>query len=130
MRSSPPCTRPRRCCCERRRCLVSDDLRTLYQEIILNHGGIPLDALLRSMRPYVQAQGSNPMCGDRVTVTAKVSSQGQMEEVAFEGKGCAISIASASMMTEALKGQSLDVAHKLFPSFWIFCTQARPEATQ
>ena len=90
---------------------LSDDLRTLYQEIILDHGKHPRN--FRVVEHHTcKAQGNNPMCGDRVTVTAKVDA-GKIEDLAFEGKGCAISIASASMMTEALKGQSPETARKL-----------------
>ncbi len=99
---------------------LSDDLRSLYQEIILDHAKHP-----RNFREVAhqtcKAQGNNPMCGDRVTVTAKVSA-GRVEDVAFEGKGCAISIASASMMTEALKGQPVEVAQKLFHAVHDLCT--------
>ena len=99
---------------------LSDDLRSLYQEIILDHGKHPRN--FRQVADHTcKAQGNNPMCGDRVTVTAKVAA-GRVEDLAFEGKGCAISIASASMMTEALKGQSVDMAHKLFHAVQDLCT--------
>ena len=99
---------------------MSDDLRTLYQEIILDHGKNPRNARLVAEHTC-KAQGNNPMCGDRVTVTAKVA-DGVMQDVGFEGKGCAISIASASMMTDALKGQSTATAQKLFEAVQELCT--------
>ena len=64
---------------------LSDDLRTLYQEVILDHGKHPRN--LRVVEHHTcKAQGNNPMCGDRVTVTARVSPGGVLEDVAFEGK--------------------------------------------
>ena len=100
---------------------LSDDLLTLYQEVILDHGKHPRN--FRVVENHTcKAQGNNPMCGDRVTVTARVSPGGVLEDVAFEGKGCAISIASASMMSEALAGQSVDTAHKLFDAVQGLCT--------
>jgi len=100
---------------------LTDDLRTLYQEIILDHGKTPRN--VRVVEHHTcKAQGNNPMCGDRVTVTARVSPAGVLEDVAFEGKGCAISIASASMMSEALAGQSVATAQALFATVHDLCT--------
>jgi nitrogen fixation NifU-like protein len=100
---------------------LTDDLRTLYQDIILDHGKSPRN--LRVVEHHTcKAQGNNPMCGDRVTVTARVSETGVLEDLAFEGKGCAISIASASMMSEALAGQSTATAKQLFDAVHDLCT--------
>jgi len=100
---------------------LTDDLRALYQETILDHGKSPRN--FRVVEHYTcKAQGNNPMCGDRVTVTARASADGVLEDVAFEGKGCAISIASASMMSEALAGRSVDIAHTLFHAVQDLCT--------
>jgi nitrogen fixation NifU-like protein len=100
---------------------LTDDLRTLYQEIILDHGKTPRN--VRVVEHHTcKAQGNNPMCGDRVTVTARVSPAGVLEDVAFEGKGCAISIASASMMSEALAGQPVATAQQLFSAVHDLCT--------
>jgi nitrogen fixation protein NifU and related proteins len=100
---------------------LTDDLRTLYQETILDHGKSPRN--FRVVEHHTcKAQGNNPMCGDRVTVTARVSPGGVLEDVAFEGKGCAISIASASMMTDALAGQPVHVAEALFNAVQDLCT--------
>ena len=97
-----------------------DDLRSLYQEIILDHGKSPRN--FRVVEHHsCKAQGNNPMCGDRVIVTARVDN-GTLEDVAFEGKGCAISIASASMMSEALKGQPIGAAQQLFSAVHDLCT--------
>jgi len=100
---------------------LTDDLRTLYQEVILDHGKSPRN--FRVVEHHTcKAQGNNPMCGDKVTVSARVSPAGVLEDVAFEGKGCAISIASASMMSEALSGQPATAAHKLFEAVHDLCT--------
>ena len=106
---------------------LSDDLRSLYQEIILDHGKHPRN--FRVVEHHTcRAQGNNPMCGDRVVVTVKVE-DGRLSDVAFEGKGCAISIASASMMTEALRGAPVAQARALFDAVHEVCTgKAEPEA--
>ncbi len=103
---------------------LSEDLRSLYQEVILDHAKHPRNA--RFVEHHTcKAQGNNPMCGDKVTVTANVSDAGVLEDVGFDGKGCAISIASASMMTEALKGQNVADAKKLFDAVHDLCTGKR-----
>jgi nitrogen fixation NifU-like protein len=91
------------------------DLRELYQEVILDHSRKPRNhrALAGANR---HADGYNPLCGDRVTVYLRVE-EGVVREVAFEGKGCAISTASCSMMTEALAGKSEEDVRALFDSF-------------
>ena len=83
-----------------------DELRELYQEVILDHGKHPRN-LRRLPEANRHAHGDNPLCGDRVTVYAKVGDGGRIEDIAFEGRGCAISTASASMMTEILKGKTV-----------------------
>jgi nitrogen fixation NifU-like protein len=93
-----------------------DDLRDLYQEVILDHNKRPrnfgeLPGANRS------AEGNNPLCGDRVTVFLQVDPSGSIQGISFEGAGCAISTASASLMTEALKGRSVDEARELFHGF-------------
>lgn len=103
---------------------LSEDLRSLYQEVILDHAKHPRNARLVEHHTC-KAQGNNPMCGDKVTVTANVSEGGVLEDVGFDGKGCAISIASASMMTEALKGQNVVDARKLFDAVHDLCTGKR-----
>jgi len=100
---------------------LNDDLRSLYQEVILDHAKHPRNARLVEQHTC-KAQGNNPMCGDRVTVTAQVSDDGRLQDVGFEGKGCAISIASASMMTEALNGQTVAAARQLFDTVHDLCT--------
>jgi nitrogen fixation NifU-like protein len=91
------------------------DLRDLYQDIILDHGRHPRN--FRSIeKPSHFAHGHNPLCGDRVTIFLTVEGD-RIADVAFEGKGCAISTASCSLMTEVLKGKTLDEARTLFENF-------------
>ena len=91
------------------------DSRELYQDIILDHGRKPRN--FHAMpHPSHFAHGHNPLCGDRVTVYLEVEN-GRIKDVSFEGRGCAISTASASLMTEVLKGKTLEEADELFKAF-------------
>ena len=91
------------------------DLDELYQQVILDHGRKPRN--FRAIeKPSATAEGFNPLCGDRVTVCL-TRDNGNIADAAFTGKGCAISTASASMMTQAVKGKSLDELHSLFELF-------------
>lgn len=96
------------------------DLRELYQEVILDHGRKPRNfgALEGANR---EAHGHNPLCGDKLDVHLKVRG-GIVEDVKFEGAGCAISVASASLMTEALKGKTEAEAKELFETFHALIT--------
>lgn len=99
---------------------MSLDLRELYQEVILDHHKRPrnrgaLDDATAS------ADGHNPLCGDTVTVYIKTTGS-IVDEVRFEGSGCAISTASASMMTEALQGKTIDEVEALFRQFQALVT--------
>jgi nitrogen fixation NifU-like protein len=98
-----------------------DDLKSLYQEIILDHGKNPRNARIVEHHTC-SVKGNNPLCGDRINVTARVGADQTIEDVAAEGKGCAISIASASLMTDALKGQSTAAATQLFEAVKKICT--------
>jgi len=98
----------------------TDDLKALYQDIIMDHSKAPRNARLVE-HATCTVKGNNPLCGDRITVTAKVSDAGLIEDVAAEGKGCAISIASASLMTEALQGLSTATAKQLFEAVQKLC---------
>jgi nitrogen fixation protein NifU and related proteins len=91
------------------------DLRELYQEVILDHSRQPRN-FRKLPAANCEAKGDNPLCGDRVTVYLKVK-DGIVEDVTFEGRGCAISMASASMMTEVLKGKSEAEVRELFDRF-------------
>ncbi len=93
-----------------------DGLRDLYQEVIFDHNRTPRNfhKLAGANR---QAEGFNPLCGDQLTVYLKVDDCGVIEDVSFEGRGCAISTASASIMTEILKGKTVQRADSLFENF-------------
>ncbi len=91
------------------------DLRDLYQEIILDHSKHPrqfraLDNADRS------ADGFNPLCGDKITVFLRTK-DGRIEEAAFQGSGCAISMAAASMMTQAIRGATAEELEEKFRAF-------------
>lgn len=91
------------------------DLRELYQEVVLDHGRNPR-RFGRLEGPARSARGNNPLCGDRFTVYADVR-DGRIEDLRFEGKGCAISTASASLMAEAVAGRSEAEARELAGRF-------------
>ena len=95
---------------------MDDSLRELYQDVILDHSRHPrhfgpLPA------PTHTAEGHNPLCGDRVKVFLQVDDEQRIREVTFQGRGCAISVASASLMTELLKGRTVDEAEQLMGGF-------------
>jgi nitrogen fixation NifU-like protein len=97
------------------------DLRNLYQEVIFDHNRRPrnfhkLEAANR------QAEGHNPLCGDRLRVYLRLE-DGVVKDVSFDGVGCAISVASASLMTESLKGKTEQEAEILFQGFHHLVTQ-------
>ena len=105
------------------------DLRELYQEVILEHGKHPRNrGQLKDANRH--AFGHNPMCGDALVVHLVVDEEHRIRDVAFEGEGCAISVASASLMTETLKGKTEAEAKALFDSFREMCTKDEvPDAT-
>jgi|TARA_B110000014_G_scaffold40432_1_gene26501 nitrogen fixation NifU-like protein len=95
---------------------MNDLLKELYQEIILDHGQDPRN--FGECENYNKsAKGHNPLCGDKVNVTLFLDQDGMIKEIKFSGEGCAISIASASLMTEKLKNKSLNEADKIFNDF-------------
>jgi len=100
---------------------MSDDLRELYQEVILDHGKHPRN-FRHPADANCQAHGYNPLCGDQLTVYLKRDTDGVIRDAAFEGRGCAISTASASMMTEVLRGKSEAEVKALFDAFHRLCT--------
>jgi nitrogen fixation NifU-like protein len=97
-------------------------LQELYGEVILDHNRRPRN-FGRLPGASHSAVGYNPLCGDRVEVYLRVE-DGRIEDIAFEGVGCAISTASASMMTEALRGRSLAETRRLFERFHALVTGA------
>jgi nitrogen fixation NifU-like protein len=104
-----------------------NELRDLYQEVILDHNRRP-----RNFGPLPtanhRAEGYNPLCGDRVTVLLDLE-DGRIRDVAFQGSGCAISTASASLMTEALKGRSVEEVQKIFHGFHDLVTTGAGEGS-
>ena len=101
------------------------ELRDLYQEVILEHAKAPRN--YRELNePAAKAEGYNPLCGDRCTVFIN-QKDGVIQDISFQGNGCAISKASASMMTQALKGKSLEEAETMFKSFHGMVTGQKPE---
>ena len=103
------------------------DLRELYQEVILDHSRQPRNFRAEPAASG-KAEGYNPLCGDKVTVYVKLDGD-VVREVSFQGSGCAISTASASMMTESLKGKTREEAEALFQRFHALVTAA-PDAGQ
>ncbi len=99
-----------------------DDLRDLYQEVILDHGKSPRNFRLVEDATCL-AHGNNPICGDMLVVYLTLGGDGCIQDCAFQGQGCAISMASASMMTEILKGKTSDEAKRLFEGFHDMCTK-------
>ena len=92
------------------------DLKQLYQDIILEHGKSPRN--LGKCEGYShEAKGYNPLCGDKVHVYLKLDNGKKVERLTFEGDGCAISLASASIMTELIKGKSFEEAKEIMRAF-------------
>jgi nitrogen fixation protein NifU and related proteins len=94
---------------------VMSDLSDLYQEVILDHNRRPRN-FRRMEGASHHAEGYNPLCGDRVTVFLQIADD-RIADIAFEGSGCAISKASASLMTDRLKGSTVAEARALFDRF-------------
>tara|TARA_Y100000590_G_C15320492_1_gene863746 strand:+ start:201 stop:674 length:474 start_codon:yes stop_codon:yes gene_type:complete len=92
------------------------DLKQLYQDIILEHGKSPRN-FGKCEHFTHNAKGHNPLCGDQVQVYLKLNKEKKVEDLTFEGSGCAISIASTSIMTELVKGKTLEVAKNLITDF-------------
>ena len=100
---------------------MTDDLRELYQEVILDHGKHPRN-FRHPADANLEARGYNPLCGDQLTIYLKRDADGVVRDAAFEGRGCAISTASASLMTELLRGKNEDQIKALFEAFHRLCT--------
>jgi len=92
------------------------DLRDLYQEVILDHGKRPRN-FRTSPSANRTAQGYNPLCGDQLELFLELDDAGLIQDLCFQGSGCAISTASTSMMTQALKGKTVAEAKALFELF-------------
>jgi len=101
------------------------DLRELYQEVILDHNRNPRN--FRTMeRPSVSVEGYNPLCGDHYTVFLKMDGD-KIADLSFQGAGCAISKASASVMSQVLKGKTRAEAEELFDEFHRLVTGQRTD---
>jgi nitrogen fixation NifU-like protein len=100
---------------------VNDELQDLYQETILDHNRRPRN--FRVIETARRSEGYNPLCGDRVTVYARIDGD-VITDVAFQGSGCAISKASASLMTDAVKGRTVPQAEALIDRFHELVTGA------
>ena len=92
------------------------NLKELYQELILDHGKNPRN-LRKTENFNKDAKGYNPLCGDKVHIYLKLNENKKVEEVSFEGSGCAISMASASIMTELVKGKEVNDVKELVKDF-------------
>lgn len=91
------------------------DLKDLYQEVIVDHNRSPRN-FGKIENPLKTLEGFNPLCGDRLTLYLNMD-DGQISDVRFDGSGCAISVASASLMTEGVKGKSVQEAEVVFTDF-------------
>ena len=96
--------------------MTDNALRELYQEVILDHSRHPRHYGALEGASH-KAEGYNPLCGDRVTVYLKLGEDNRVADIKFEGKGCAISQASASMMADMLAGRTVEEAEKLMHGF-------------
>jgi len=101
------------------------DLRELYQEVIFDHNRRPRNFHAMDEATH-HADGHNPLCGDQLTVYARVA-DGVVEDVSFVGHGCAISTASASLMTEAVKGMPVNEVETLFRDMHAMLTESHPD---
>ncbi|HQR40291.1 MAG TPA: SUF system NifU family Fe-S cluster assembly protein [Blastocatellia bacterium] len=92
------------------------DISELYQAVILDHNRKPRN-FHEIENPSASAEGFNPLCGDQLKLFVKLAENGVIEDVSFVGSGCAISKASASMLTQNVKGKTVDEARVLFDEF-------------
>jgi nitrogen fixation NifU-like protein len=99
------------------------DLRELYQQIILDHNRSPRN-FRRLGHANRTAEGHNPLCGDKIELFVRLEAD-VIEEIGFQGSGCAISQASASLMTDAVKGKSREDAERMFRAFHGMVTSSR-----
>jgi nitrogen fixation NifU-like protein len=104
------------------------DLRDLYQEVILEHSKQPRNYRELGDANH-KAEGYNPLCGDHFTVYLKLAGE-KIQDVSFQGSGCAISKASASMMTQSIKGKTMAEAEKIFQQFHGLVTGAEHNGAQ
>ena len=101
------------------------DLEDLYQEVVMDHNRRPRN-FKKLENAQRTAEGFNPLCCDQISLYVNVDVDGVIEDIGFEGAGCAISKATASMMTEAIKGKNVDKAEEIFEAFRHMLTR-KPE---
>jgi nitrogen fixation NifU-like protein len=106
---------------------MSDELEELYQQVILDHSKRPRNK--GEISGATQVQGDNPSCGDEILLSVKFGPTGEVEDIKFTGSGCAISQASASLMTMKLKGKSRAEAERLASAFHTLITSETPADT-
>lgn len=105
------------------------DLRDLYQEVIVDHNRSPRN-FGKLENPDRIAEGFNPLCGDRLNLYLKLDNEERITDMKFDGSGCAISVASASLMTDALKGKTIEEANSVFDRFHNLLTKKGPVAEE
>ena len=101
------------------------NLKELYQEIILDHGKNPRN-LRRTENFNKEATGYNPLCGDKVHIYLKLNENKKIEDISFEGSGCAISMASASIMTDLIRGRKENEVKDIVKDF-LYMIKEKPE---
>lgn len=107
---------------------MQSDLRALYQKVILDHNLNPRHFCTLPNATHT-AKGNNPLCGDHVEIFLVVDEHSVIQEASFQGAGCAISTASASLLTEAIQGTPTEEAHILFKRMLYMLTEREPEET-
>ncbi|MDX8391844.1 MAG: SUF system NifU family Fe-S cluster assembly protein [Mariprofundaceae bacterium] len=107
--------------------LMMFDLRDLYQQVIVDHNKSPRNFGQLADCNH-EADGYNPLCGDKLHIYLRINDDNVIEDVSFEGEGCAISVASASLMTDALKGKSVTESQEIFAQFQHMATADLAEA--
>lgn len=105
---------------------MNDELRALYQEVIIDHGRHPRN-FKQLADPSCTQEGYNPLCGDRLTLYLQIENN-IIIDASFEGEGCAISVATSSLMTERIKNTTIEEAQQLFNAFHLLVTEPDPAA--
>jgi len=103
------------------------DLRDLYQQVIVDHSKSPRNFGKLDDCNH-EADGYNPLCGDKLHIYLRINDVGTIEDVSFEGDGCAISVSSASLMTDALKGKTVQESQIMFEQFQHMATSDLSES--
>ncbi len=96
--------------------MLQDEMRNLYQEVIFDHNRNPRNFHVMKNANRV-VDGYNPLCGDRLTLYLSIDDDDMIKDASFQGEGCAISTASVSLMTEMIKGKTIEQAEQLFEQF-------------